>query len=87
MIPVPPFFTFAPRWKEELVVSAAKGSFVLPFWMGRPTVELPTKEAWPARSPEWAKDHWDTLHRALMLWCQGNGAALEISDNAQVWSA
>ena len=80
-----PQFHFSPRWKEELVVSAAEGSFVLPFWMGRPTVELPSKEVWPDRAPDWAKEHWETLHRALELWCRGNSAALEISDSRTLW--
>lgn len=78
-------FRFSPRWKEELVVSAAEGSFVLPFWMGRPTVELPTKDVWPDRAPAWAKDHWDSLHKALELWCRGNGAGLAVSANGMVW--
>lgn len=84
MIPAPLFFTFTPRWKEELVVSAAPGSFVLCFWMGTPTVELPEKDLWPDRAPDWARDHWDSLHRALSLWCAGNGAALEITSGAWV---
>lgn len=81
----PPQFRFSPRWKEELVVSAAEGSFVLPFWMGRPTVELPSQEVWADRAPVWAKEHWETLHRALELWCRGNGAALEISETGPIW--
>ena len=81
-----PFFTFAPRWKEELVVNAAAGKFVLPFWMGNPTVELPSREAWATCAPDWARDHWDALHRALEMWCRGNGAALEISDRGEIWS-
>lgn len=87
MTSVPPFFTFAPRWKEEIVVSAAQGSFVLCFWMGRPTVELPEKDLWPDRAPDWAKEHWDGLHRALSLWCAGNDARLEVTPGAWVSSA
>lgn len=86
MSATPPIFRFAPRWKEELVVSAAEGSFVLPFWMGKPTVELPSKEAWTSCAPDWAKDHWQALHRALELWCRGNNAALEVSESATLWS-
>jgi len=82
---VTPQFRFSPRWKEELVVSAAEGSLVLPFWMGRPTVELPSKAVWPDRAPGWVKAHWDSLHLALELWCRGNGATLEISDSATLW--
>ena len=80
-----PIFRFAPRWKEELVVTADQGSFVLPFWMGRPTVELPSEAHWPVVAPLWAADHWQPLHRALELWCQGNGAALEVSEKGMVW--
>ncbi|HMS94417.1 MAG TPA: hypothetical protein PKA03_04235 [Tabrizicola sp.] len=84
MIQVPPLFLFAPRWKEELVVTSKGGSFVLPFWMGSPTVELPTKERWHEVAPDWARDHWDALHKALEQWCKGNGAALEITETAWV---
>ena len=84
---VPPFFLFAPRWKEEIVVTTNGGSFVLPFWMGRPTAELPSKERWPTVAPDFARDDWDALHEALEQWCQGNRARLEISGNGQVWSA
>lgn len=86
MIPIPPFFLFAPRWKEEIVVTTNGGSFVLPFWMGSPTVELPTKERWPTVAPDFARDHWDALHKALEQWCRGSGAALEISGHSPVWS-
>ena len=85
MTTVPPMFRFAPRWKEELVVSADEGSFVLPYWMGTPTVELPSRDRWPEVAPDWTRGHWDTLHRALELWCRGNGVALEISPQGIVW--
>jgi hypothetical protein len=75
-------FRFAPRWKEDMAVTCVKGSFVLPFWMGNPTVELPSQDRWTAVAPDWPSDQWDELHRALTLWCNGNGAALEISDRS-----
>ena len=81
----PMYFHFAPRWKEEIVVSCAAGSFVLPFWMGNPTVELPSQDRWPQVAPDWARDHWESLYRALALWCAGNNAALEISERGDVY--
>jgi hypothetical protein len=80
-----PVFRFLPRWKEELVVTGPGGAFTLCFWMGIPTVCLPTEAAWPGKAPAWAADLWPALKDELASWCQQNNVALEIGDTASVW--
>ncbi|MDR3419436.1 MAG: hypothetical protein P4L83_24930 [Nevskia sp.] len=79
-----PVFTFAPRWKEELVCTCAQGSFVLEMTMGGDTVYLPPGEKWRKLAPEWAKEHWSTLHEQLAKWCAGQRIPLRIDDTATV---
>jgi hypothetical protein len=79
-------FTFEMRWKELLYVFGPGGSFVLDLWMGTGlAAQLPTKEAWERRAPEWARGLWDDLAEDLAEWCRLKGAALEIEENASIW--
>jgi hypothetical protein len=80
-----PVFRFAPRWKEELVVTGPGGSFILELPMGVLTACLPTREAWNRQAPAWALDLWPTLKAELEAWCAANNATLEIDETAQVW--
>jgi len=78
-------FSFRPKWKEELIVSGPGGDFVLVFWMGVPTVELPTQERWSKIAPEWVKPLWSDLRSELEAWCGDNNVALEISETAAIY--
>lgn len=78
-------FRFQPRWKEELVVSAAGGSFVLEFPMGIPSAYLPTEEEWQRRAPAWAAGQWQHLHAELAQWCHEHGFGFVIEPTAQVY--
>ena len=83
--PEPPTFTFHARWREELVCTAAGGSFVLEATMGgRLAAYLPTEEAWPARAPAWAMALWPVLHSELTAWCVANDAGLVVVADARV---
>ena len=77
-------FTFQPRWKEELVCSCSRGSFVLEMPMGIATVYLPTAERWPAVAPAWAKEDWTVVHRELAAWCRRERIPLRVDATAQV---
>ena len=77
-------FTFQLRWKEELVCSCSRGSFVLEMPMGITTVYLPTAERWPAVAPGWAKEDWTVVHRELAAWCRGEQIPLRVDATAQV---
>ena len=77
-------FTFQPRWKEELVCSCARGSFVLEMPTGVVTVYLPTAERWPAVAPGWAKEDWAVVHRELAAWCLRGRIPLRVDANAHV---
>ena len=78
-------FGFAPRWKEELVVSGPGGSFILELPMGKLTACLPTEEAFRARAPEWARELWPQLRDELQAWCGQNDADFVIDPTAAVW--
>ena len=80
-----PIFRFAPRWKEELVVSGPGGDFILSFWMGVPTVSLPPWSEWLIVAPEWARPLWTQLYEELAGWCRANGATLEVSPKSSVY--
>jgi hypothetical protein len=80
-----PTFTFSPRWREELVCSAAAGSFVLELTMGQLAAYLPTEDAWQQRAPEWARLLWPVLHAELTAWCQQNNARLELDPGASIF--
>lgn len=77
-------FRFTSRWKEELVVAGAGGSFILELPMGRLSAYLPTREAWKDLAPEWAADLWLVLKAELEAWCAANGADLVIDPTATV---
>ena len=77
-------FTFQPRWKEELVCSCPRGSFVLELPMGVATVYLPTAERWPAVAPGWAQEDWTVVQRELARWCLHRQVALCLDANARV---
>jgi len=81
----PVYYTFQPRWKEELVCTCKQGSFVLELTMGQLTVYLPTEEDWQKRAPAWAKDHWPQLHSQLKSWCAGSNIPLVVMEGAQIW--
>jgi hypothetical protein len=80
-----PVFQFQPRWKEELVVVADAGTFVLEFPMGIPTVYLPTEEEWRRRAPDWAIEHYSDLKCELEEWCSRHDFRLEIDPTADVY--
>ena len=78
-------FSFQPRWKEELIVSVADGSFMLEL-AGSPLIAaLPTEERWRERVPTWAKELWPQLHLELAAWCQENNVTLAVEATAQVY--
>ncbi len=77
-------FTFQPRWKEELVCSCSRGSFVLEMPMGVTTVYLPTAERRPAVAPGWAKEDWIAVHRELAAWCLCKQIPLRVNATAHV---
>ena len=83
--PPPTTFAFHPRWKEELVCSAAGGRFVLELAMGTLAAYLPTQDAWEARGPAWARDLWPVLHDELAAWCKANKARFMVVEDAQVF--
>lgn len=79
-------FSFAPRWKEELVCTAPGGTLVLELPMGILTAYLPTEEAWQARAPEWARGLWPELKHDLEAWCKANQAQFIIDPTAMVYA-
>jgi hypothetical protein len=79
-----PTFAFHARWREELVCTAAGGSFVLELAMGKLTAYLPTEDAWPTCAPAWAIALWPVLHAELKAWCQANDAGLVVVADARV---
>jgi len=83
----PPTFAFAARWREELVCTAAGGSFVLELTMGELTAYLPTEDAWQARAPDWARPLWRVLHVELQAWCRQNKARLVLDSGASIFPA
>lgn len=78
-------FHFQPRWKEELVVSAKGGSFVLELPMGQLSVYLPTETEWQRRAPHWAVSLWPHLRAELESWCRENDAQFHIDPSADVY--
>jgi len=80
-------FHFQPRWKEELVVTADGGSFVLELPMGRLSAYLPTEAEWQRRAPGWAWSLWPNLKAELEGWCRENNAQLFIDPTADVYPA
>ena len=80
----PPTFAFAARWREELVCTAAGGSFVLELTMGELAAYLPTQDAWQERAPDWAAGLWPVLHAELKAWCRQNEARLVLDPGASI---
>lgn len=78
-------FEFQPRWKEELVCTAAGGSFILELPMGVLTALLPTELEWKEKAPEWAGDLWPVLKLELEAWCKENKAQFFIDQSAGVY--
>lgn len=78
-------FQFQPKWKEELVVTASDGSFILDFTMGVLHAYLPTEENWPNIAPSWAKDLYPVLKEELEAWCKANNAGFVIDETAGVY--
>jgi hypothetical protein len=77
-------FDFQPRWKEELVVTGAGGSFVLELPMGVLSAYLPDESEWSRRGPEWARSLWFELRQELEEWCDKNDAQFFIYPSARV---
>ena len=77
-------FTFASRWKEELVVTGPGGAFVLELTIGVLTAYLPTADAWDALAPPWARPLWPVLRDELEAWCARVGAKLALDGTARV---
>ena len=73
-------FQFQPKWKEELVVIASDGSFILDLTMGVLHAYLPTEENWPNIAPSWAKDLYPVLKEELEAWCKANNAGFVIDE-------
>lgn len=80
-------FTFAPRWKEELVCSCALGSFVLEMTMGKYSVYLPPESMWQTKAPAWARPLWQELHGQLTAWCASERMPLHVDESAMVMEA
>ena len=80
-------FQFQPRWKEELVVTAEGGSFVLELPMGVLSAYLPTEAEWRRRAPGWSIGLWSELKSELEEWCLANSAKLYIDATADVYPA
>jgi len=78
-------FHFQPRWKEELVVTAKDGSFILELPMGRLSAYLPTELEWQKRAPAWAVSLWPILKSELEDWCRKNDAQFYIDPSADVY--
>jgi hypothetical protein len=79
------YYTFEPRWKEEMICVNEGGKFILYYAMGIPTVYLPPETEWASVAPDWAKDHWNALHPRLIAWCGENRTDLKIQSDASVW--
>ena len=77
-------FSFQPQWKEELVVRAEAGSFVLGLAMGISTAYLPDEAEWERQAPDWARSLWPQLRDELEEWCRGNGTRFSISPTGYV---
>lgn len=78
-------FDFQSRWKEELIVTAPNGSFMLEL-VGNPLVAyLPVENVWRERVPDWAKELWPQLHSELQAWCDGNNVTLAVDEAATVY--
>lgn len=80
-------FQFHGRWKEELVVTAQGGSFVLDMPMGILSVYLPTRQAWEEVAPEWARQLWPDLKWELEEWCEAHDAQLYLDASAGIFPA
>ena len=78
-------FTFQPRWKEELVVAGAEGSFILELPMGVLSAYLPTENIWREKAPVWAKELWPVLKEELEVWCKENNAKFIVDKTAKVY--
>ena len=78
-------FVLEPKWKEMMFVAGPGGSFTLDFWMGIPTVSLPSEKRWRDVAPDWAAGLWHELKAELEDWCANNGAALEVDAKAGVY--
>ena len=80
-----PVFTFAPRWREELVCTCPLGELVLEMPMGVLSVYLPTEEVWSRKAPAWAGPHWAAMHAQLTAWCRANRLPLYLDDVAPIF--
>ena len=78
-------FDFRSRWKEELVCSCERGTFVLVFAMGKPTVYLPSEQRWAEVGPAWAKEEWANLRDQLRAWCDPGSVELMIDDESELY--
>ena len=83
----PAALRFLPRWKEELVVTAPGGKFILDLPMGIFSACLPTQAAWRRKAPPWAQDLWPQLRAELEVWCRQNNAKFIIDERAGVHEA
>jgi hypothetical protein len=79
-------FIFRTRWKEELICSNPLGDLILEMPMGIPAIYLPTKAAWQASAPEWARPYWDSLHTQLKSWCALHDFPLVVDSTASVFA-
>jgi hypothetical protein len=75
-------WTFAPKWKEELVCTCPQGSLILEFTMGRATVYFPTAERWRSQAPDWAVPLRDEMESALRTWCAVQGIPVVMDGSA-----
>ena len=84
--PTLPTFTFAPRWKEEMVCTCDRGALVLEMTMYVIIVYLPTADRWTTIAPAWAIPLYDTLRNQLAAWCREQNIPLHIDPTAAVWA-
>jgi hypothetical protein len=59
-------------------------SFMVEMTMGVATVYFPTSAKWERVAPEWAKAHWERVHRDLVAWCLREKIPLVVEDDAWV---
>jgi hypothetical protein len=75
---------FAPRWREELVVTGPLGTLVFEFTMGSKHVYFPDEARWCASVPTWAREHWQEYLAACRAWCERERVPLSVVGDAHV---
>jgi hypothetical protein len=77
-------YTFAPKWKEELICKTIDGSFLIEMTMGITCVYAPTKETWEKNAPDWDKSNYDLFISELEEYCKKQGFPLRQDPSAWI---